>query len=112
MNRPNDYDWLDKTLSSEIIHIEDNGFTDSVMQRLPARKYASKQWQMIRISIIGFAAAISILLFFVSLPEPVSIFTRIVGQLYSLPFIALGALAISLYFATSIITYWIVRAEQ
>ena len=111
MNKPNDHDWLDKTLSSNIFHIDDNGFTDAVMQCLPAQKYANRQWQTTRMLIIGCAVVFSILLFFLSLPEPLSLFTKFVEQLYSLPFIALAALAITLYIATSIVTYWLVHTD-
>jgi hypothetical protein len=87
-----EYDWLDETLHNDEPYIEDNGFTDSVMQRLPAVR-AHKAW--LRPLILFSATVLSAAVAVYSLPaDIIFLYDQLLG-LWSQPLVVtLGVLSL------------------
>lgn len=101
MNRPDNDDWLDKVLSGDGGHIDDNGFSDTVMQRLPARK-PRRLW--LPAAILAAAVLLSGVTLLWSLP---ALYADLATLIYSQSWLALGLLSAALTTGSALITAWL-----
>ena len=106
-NTPDDQDWLDKMLAGPDDYIHDDGFTESVMNRLPARRQLSR----VRALIFGCAALLSLVLLLLSTPDLAALYAACLGFLQTQPLYNLAALAITLYAATSALAWWLIDPD-
>jgi hypothetical protein len=116
MNNPDQHDWLDKALSgaNDIQHsyidqyINDGGFTENVMRRLPPRRQQTKSHTI----ILGCAGLLSVATFLLTAPDPAALYADFIDFLYAQSVFNLCALATPLYAATGAIAYWIFNPEK
>jgi hypothetical protein len=107
MNMSNpQHDWLDKILSGTDEYIHDAGFTEGVMNRLPARRK-----RVPRGIILGCAALLAVALFLLTAPDPAALFSTLVAFLYVQPMLSLAVLALATCTAASAVTYWILSID-
>lgn len=109
MNIPDNFDWLDKALSGNGGHIDDNGFSDIVMQRLPARK-PRRRWM--RTAIFAAAVLLSGATLFWSLPNPSALPVQLVDFIYSQSLITLGLLSAALCAIAGLFTAWLLNLDK
>jgi hypothetical protein len=105
MNNP-EHDWLDKILAGSDDYIHDGGFTEGVMNRLPARRKAVP-----RAFILGCATLLAVALFLLTAPDPSGLFTTLVAFLYAQPMFSLAVLALTTCTAATAVTYWILGSD-
>jgi hypothetical protein len=108
MNRSHDDEWLDNILSGDNDHIDDDGFTDAVMQGLPHRRQDRKM----RSIILGCATVLSIIILLLSISSPMFLFVQAVEYLYALPSPALAASTILLYSSIGLLTHWLINLDR
>lgn len=101
MNTPDNDDWLDKVLSGGDGHIDDNGFSDTVMQRLPARK-PRRRW--LPAAILAAAMLLSGVTLLWSLPN---LYADLAPFIYSQSWLAVGLLSAALTAGSALITAWL-----
>jgi hypothetical protein len=109
MNTPDEFDWLDNILSGSGGHINDNGFTDNVMQRLPPRK--PRRFQL-RALIFTVAAMLSVAILFWSLPNPSVLPGQLAEFVYSHSLFALGLLSAALCAVAGLLTAWLLNLDK
>lgn len=111
MNRtpinPHEHDWLDKILAGPDEYIDDGGFTGHVMNRLPPRRYGSRQ----RALIFSCAALLSMAFFVWSVPGLTALYMDFVDFLYAQSLPGLSALALAICAATSAVTWWLMNPD-
>jgi len=99
-----DHDWLDKMLSGNDDYINDGGFTERVMNGLPARRRPSR----VRALIFGCTALISLACFLLSVPGLAELYVACLDFFRTQPLYDQAALALVLYTSTGGLAWWII----
>jgi hypothetical protein len=107
MNNPGEQDWLDKVLSEDTGYITDEGFTERVMSRLPAPRQSNRLYTL----IFGCAALFSMACFLLSAPGLTSLYIQCLVFLQTQPLYNLSALTLTIYAATSALTWWLINPD-
>jgi hypothetical protein len=108
MHNPGERDWLDEVLTGseeyarhEYIH--DNGFTESVMRRLPPRPHRGK----LHAGILGCALSLAVAVCLLSIPDTASLYADFSDFLYTQSLYNLAGLAVAIYTALTAVTWWV-----
>ncbi|HEX7027290.1 MAG TPA: hypothetical protein VF268_08615 [Gammaproteobacteria bacterium] len=109
MNIPDDFDWLDKALADDGGHINDNGFTDNVIKRLPPHK-PRRRWLHGVIFCAAISLSVAMLLW--SLPAPSALPLQLAEFLYSQSLFTLGLLSVALCAAAGLLTAWLLNLDK
>lgn len=109
MKQPGNDDWLDRILSEDTGYVDDDGFTEAVMRRLPARAPRRRPW---RVLIMSAAALMSAAIWGLALPEYTALYSRLTEWLLSQPIIGWGALSITLCTASGIVAGWVLNLDR
>ncbi|HEX5055398.1 MAG TPA: hypothetical protein VFX02_02765 [Gammaproteobacteria bacterium] len=103
----NNDDWLDKILSGDDDYIHDDGFTEAVLRRLPARQRPVPHGL-----ILGCAALLAVAVLLLSAPSPASWYDQFIAFLYTQPLPRLFAMALAVCSAISAITWWVIEPDS
>jgi hypothetical protein len=112
MNKPpmnmnnHEHDWLDKILSGSDEYIHDDGFTERVLERLPAPRRNNR----LNGFIFCCAGLLSAFFLWLSAPGLASLFADGLEYLQTQPLYSLAILGITLYTASAV-TYWILSSD-
>lgn len=109
MNLSKDDDWLDMILSNQADHIDDDGFTDAVINRLPPRRLR-RRW--LNGVILTGAALVSGTVLLISLPNETVLYTQISALLLSQPIIGVGVFSLILSVVAGLMAGWMLSPKR
>lgn len=106
-DKPDNQDWLDKMLAGcNDDYIHDGGFTERVMDSLPARRQPAP-----RALILGCASLLALAVLLLSAPSPALLYSRFVDFLYAQPLLHLFAMTVAIASAISAIAWWVIDPD-
>lgn len=107
INKSGEQDWLDKILAENTGYIDDGGFTERVMHRLPPRR----QHRSLHAIIFACAGLLSLAALLLSAPGLTSLYTDLAAFLHAQSLFSMCALTIALSALTSTLTWWLIDSD-